>query len=114
VLTDVFRHDSESRGYLIGVFIEESRTRIAQLAAAETADDQAVMQRLSHALKGSAAAVGARQLEQVCRTIHEAVIAGHVDVASKLQGTLKQSFDLTCDLLRKGCPETHSPIDTAG
>jgi CheY-like chemotaxis protein/HPt (histidine-containing phosphotransfer) domain-containing protein/nitrogen-specific signal transduction histidine kinase len=113
VLTDVFRHDSESRGYLIGVFIDESRTRIAQLAAAETAGDEAVMQRLSHALKGSAAAVGARQLEQVCRTIHEAVIAGHVEVASKLQGTLKQSFDLTCDLLRKGCPETHSPLDPA-
>jgi CheY-like chemotaxis protein/nitrogen-specific signal transduction histidine kinase len=108
VLTDVFRHNSESRGYLIGVFVEETRARIAQLAAAEAAGDEATMQRLSHALKGSAGAVGARRLAEICQTVHEAVVEGRVADASELQGTLERSFELTCELLRKGCPETQS------
>jgi CheY-like chemotaxis protein len=106
VLTDVFRHNSESRGYLIGVFIEESRARIAQLAAAEARADHPAMQRLSHALKGSAGAVGARRMEQVCHQIHEATLEGRTGHASELQGTVERCFDLTRDLLRKGCPES--------
>jgi CheY-like chemotaxis protein len=106
VLTDVFRHNSESRGYLIGVFIEESRARIAQLVAAETEGHPATMQRLSHALKGSAGAVGARRLEQICGTIYEYVLEDRVAEASMLYGTLEQCFELTCELLRRGCPES--------
>jgi CheY-like chemotaxis protein/nitrogen-specific signal transduction histidine kinase/HPt (histidine-containing phosphotransfer) domain-containing protein len=106
VLTDVFRHNSESRGYLIGVFVEESRARIAQLAVAEGSSDHPTMQRLSHALKGSAGAVGARRMEQICSRIHEAVLEGRTGTASELQGALEHCFDLTSELLRKGCPET--------
>jgi HPt (histidine-containing phosphotransfer) domain-containing protein len=105
-LTDVFRHNSESRGYLIGVFIEESQARIAQLVAAETAGHPATMQRLAHALKGSAGAVGARRLEQICRAIYEAALEDRAGDASKLHAPLEQCFELTCELLRKGCPES--------
>ena len=105
VLTDVFRHNSESRGYLIGVFVEESRARIEQLAAAEALGDATAMERLAHALKGSAGAVGARRLEQVCRSIHEAVTTGRVDQAAAEQLSLERCFASTCELLRKGCPE---------
>jgi len=108
VLTDVFRHNSESRGYLIGVFIDESRARIEQLAAAEAMGDGATMQRLSHALKGSATAVGARCLEQVCRSIHEAVLENRVEDAAAQQGTLEHCFGLTCELLRRGCPDAQN------
>lgn len=110
VLTDVFRHNGESRGYLIGVFVEESRARIAQLAAAEGRGDHPTMQRLSHALKGSAGAVGARRLEQICSRIHDAVLEGRTGNATELQGTLERCFELTSELLRKGCPES---ADTA-
>jgi CheY-like chemotaxis protein len=106
VLTDVFRHNSESRGYLIGVFVEESRARIAQLAAAEGRGDHPTMQRLAHALKGSAGAVGARRMEQICVRIHEAVLEGRTGNASELQGALEHCFELTSELLRKGCPES--------
>jgi CheY-like chemotaxis protein len=106
VLTDVFRHNSESRGYLIGVFIEESQARIEQLVAAETAGHPATMQRLAHALKGSAGAVGARRLEQVCRAIYEAALEDRLEDASKLYDTLEDCFELTCELLRRGCPES--------
>ena len=105
-LTDVFRHNSESRGYLIGVFIDESRSRIEQLAAAEALGDTALMQRLSHALKGSAGAVGARALELVCREVHDAVVDGRTDEAASLQERLERAFAVTRDLLRKGCPDT--------
>jgi HPt (histidine-containing phosphotransfer) domain-containing protein len=105
VLTDVFRHNSESRSYLIGVFVEESRARINQLAAAEAAGDAETMQRLTHALKGSSAAVGARRLGAICLEAHQAVLAGNVDEASRLQDRLERCFEITVDLLHQGCPE---------
>jgi CheY-like chemotaxis protein/nitrogen-specific signal transduction histidine kinase len=105
-LTDVFRHNNESRGYLIGVFIEESRARIDQLAAAEALGDSALMQRLSHALKGTAGAVGARALEQICAAVQGAVADGRTEDAVALQDQLEHCFTVTCDLLRKGCPGT--------
>ncbi len=106
ILTDVFRHNSESRGYLIGVFIEESRARLSQLFTAEAAGDHPTMQRLSHALKGSAGAVGARRLEEICVAIQEAVTAGSAAEAGKLRGPLEDCFELTCELLRRGCPDS--------
>jgi CheY-like chemotaxis protein len=105
LLTDVFRHNSESRGYLIGVFIEESRARIAQLASAESAEDSATMQRLSHALKGSARTVGAKRMEQVCESVQEHSTAGRIADATALQDALERCFELTAELLRQGCPE---------
>jgi two-component system sensor histidine kinase/response regulator len=114
VLTDVFRHNSESRGYLIGVFVEESRARIAQLAAAEERGDNPTMQRLSHALKGSAGAVGARRMEQICAKIHQAVLEGRTGTASELQGALERCFELTSELLRKGCPESADAASARG
>ncbi|HUB75652.1 MAG TPA: response regulator [Solirubrobacteraceae bacterium] len=106
LLTDVFRHNSESRGYLIGVFIEESRARIAQLAAAGIAGDSATMQRLAHALKGSARTVGARRMEQVCESVQEPANEGRVGEATRLQATLERCFEQTAELLRRGCPES--------
>jgi HPt (histidine-containing phosphotransfer) domain-containing protein len=64
------------------------------------------MQRLAHALKGSAGAVGARRMEQICVRIHEAVLEGRTGNASELQGALEHCFELTSELLRKGCPES--------
>jgi len=114
VLTDVFRHNSESRGYLIGVFAEESRARISQLAAAEGRGDNPTMQRLSHALKGSAGAVGARRMEQICARVHDAVLEGRTGNASELQGALERCFELTAELLRKGCPESADAAPARG
>jgi CheY-like chemotaxis protein len=93
-LTDVFRHN------------EESRARIDQLAAAEALGDSTLMQRLSHALKGTAGAVGARALEQVCAAVQGAVTDGRTEDAVALQDQLEHCFTVTCDLLRKGCPGT--------
>ncbi len=103
VLTDVFRHNGESRSYLINVFVTESRARIAQLAEAAEVGDTKTMQRLTHALKGSAAAVGARRFEQACAEAHEEALADRVSDAEHLQGRLGRCLDLTAELLRRGC-----------
>jgi CheY-like chemotaxis protein len=108
LLTDVFRHNSESRGYLIGVFIVETRARIAQLAAAETTADAAGMERLAHALKGSARTVGARRLEEICAAVQELANEGRLADANELHGTLERCFELTAELLQRGCPEAQS------
>jgi CheY-like chemotaxis protein len=105
VLTDVFRHNGESRGYLIGVFIEESRARIEQLEAAEALADAETMERLAHALKGSARTIGAKRLEEICAGVQTAASEGRVEVASALRAPLRNCFELTAELLRRGCPE---------
>jgi CheY-like chemotaxis protein len=105
VLTDVFRHNSESRSYLIGVFVDESHTRIEQLAAATEASDTATMLRLTHALKGSAGAVGARRLAVICSEAHDAVTIGHVSDAARLLGRIERCFEMTSQLLFRGCPQ---------
>jgi CheY-like chemotaxis protein/HPt (histidine-containing phosphotransfer) domain-containing protein len=105
VLTDVFRHNSESRSYLIGVFVDESHTRINQLSAATEESDTKTMLRLTHALKGSAGAVGARRLEVICSEAHDAVLVGHVSDAARLLGRIERCFDMTSQLLFRGCPQ---------
>ena len=110
VLTDVFRHNGESRGYLIGVFVDESRLRIGHLADAALTGDAATMQQLTHALKGSAGAVGAKRLQSVAMAAHEALLAGRVSDAAGLQTRLEACFELTAELLYRGCPQA---LDTA-
>jgi CheY-like chemotaxis protein len=105
VLTDVFRHNSESRNYLIGVFVEETQARLDQLAAAAAAGDTATMQRLTHALKGSAGAVGARRLERICTEAHAAAMADQAVDDTDLHGRLEYCLQITADLLHSGCPQ---------
>jgi CheY-like chemotaxis protein/HPt (histidine-containing phosphotransfer) domain-containing protein len=105
VLTDVFRHNGESRSYLIGVFVDESRLRIAHLADAAKAGDTATMQQLTHALKGSAGAVGAKRLQSIAMEAHEALLAGRASDAAGQQTRLERCFELTAELLYRGCPQ---------
>jgi CheY-like chemotaxis protein len=106
VLTDVFRHNSESRNYLIGVFVEETQARLEQLASATAVSDTPTMQRLTHALKGSAGAVGARRLERICSEAHDAAMADQADGESgDLQTRLEYCLQMTADLLHSGCPQ---------
>jgi CheY-like chemotaxis protein len=104
VLTDVFRHNSESRSYLIGVFVEETQARLDQLAAATAAGDTATMQRLTHALKGSAGAIGARRLERICTEAHASAMDESVSSDVDLQSRLEYCLQMTADLLHSGCP----------
>jgi CheY-like chemotaxis protein len=108
LLTDVFRHNSESRGYLIGVFVVETRARIAQLAAAETGADAVDIERLAHAVKGSARTVGAKRLEEICAAVQELANEGRLADANDLHGTLEHCFELTAELLQRGCPEAQT------
>jgi hypothetical protein len=53
---------------VLGVFEADVRRLVGQLNAAASGGDVAAFKRLSHGLAGAAGAVGARSLEQVCRT----------------------------------------------
>jgi two-component system, sensor histidine kinase len=106
VLTDVFRHNNESRSYLIGVFVDETRARLEQLAAATAAGDTTTMQRLTHALKGSAGAIGARRLERICTEAHDAAMTETLTGDADLQSRLEYCLQMTADLLHSGCPRS--------
>jgi HPt (histidine-containing phosphotransfer) domain-containing protein len=59
----------------------ESTGRLAELSAAVAAQDRAAVARIAHALLGSSSAVGAVDVEQVCRELDESLRSGdHLDL----------------------------------
>jgi hypothetical protein len=53
-------------------------------------------------------------MEQICAKIHQAVLEGRTGTASELQGALERCFELTSELLRKGCPESADAASARG
>jgi HPt (histidine-containing phosphotransfer) domain-containing protein len=56
---------------VLTLFIAEAPTRLAAVAAAVEAADTMALQRAAHALKGSAAAIGATALQRICGDLEE-------------------------------------------
>ncbi len=71
---DAIRHLPGSNGVLlvrkvIGAYLADTPTRLAQLHAAETAGDAEALHEAAHALKSSSANVGAEQLAALCKEL---------------------------------------------
>lgn len=58
-------------GQLVGIFVNDSRTRFAELAAAWRRGDSAVACRAAHTIKGSAANLGAQRVVLLGRAIEQ-------------------------------------------
>ncbi|WP_338845639.1 response regulator [Massilia sp. W12] len=64
--------DKKMYARMAQLFLQEQRAFPEHFAAALQQDDPALARRLAHTLKSAAAIVGARQLEQLARTLEEA------------------------------------------
>lgn len=58
----------EDMRVVLGVFDADAKRLLVALEAAVTAGDPVTFKRVAHGLAGAAGAVGARTLEQTCRT----------------------------------------------
>jgi HPt (histidine-containing phosphotransfer) domain-containing protein len=76
--------DAESFRGLVRDFIEDSARRLGQAKAALESGDRTAMSAQVHAVKGAAAALGARGLRELCRRIEVAEKAARRDEAGPL------------------------------
>ena len=73
-------------GDLVGQFLLDTDSLLAQLRRALDADDAPVMARIAHNIKGSAGQLGARRLTSSCARLESSASEGHLaDARSELQ-----------------------------
>jgi CheY-like chemotaxis protein len=78
---------------LVGIFVENASTQIAELRKALEASDTELVERQGHAVKGASANMGAKALEKVAFEIEMAGKAGELDKARALTDRLVSEFD---------------------
>ena len=93
--SDVCEGDEQLREQLLGLFVEESRITVAALAAAVAAGDDDGARRAAHALKGSAAVVGAVRLSSLAAAIDAGNGSRRPAELSRLRDELVRVHELT-------------------
>ena len=84
--------DSEAVAEVISVFQSDTQARIRTLHPALAAGDAARLRAQAHAIKGSAAQVGARQVAEISREIEVAAVAGDLGRVAGLLPALESEF----------------------
>ncbi|MBA2763724.1 MAG: response regulator [Thermoleophilaceae bacterium] len=87
-LDDTCQGDDELRRRLVTMFVDQARAAVLELGSQLGAGDLDAAQRTAHALKGSAAVLGARRLSAVAGRLSEATAAGRAGEASLRESEL--------------------------
>jgi two-component system sensor histidine kinase/response regulator len=99
VLQAICDGDDEIRARLVAMFLTHAREAISELEAAFAAGDAEAAQRTAHALKGSAASLGAMRLSAVAGEIFNRAAVGRFSNALEYQTTLERTYALTAGAL---------------
>jgi HPt (histidine-containing phosphotransfer) domain-containing protein len=78
---------------VIALFLDSAPPRLAALREAVARDDARTLEQEAHALKGSAATLGARPLAAICEELQALGRAGDVARASALLPRLEAEFE---------------------
>ncbi len=84
--------DPELFAELVGLFLSDTPERIKELHRAFDADEPDAIERAAHALKSSAANLGALQLSELFKQIEAAGRASDMQVAGELVGRTDESY----------------------
>jgi signal transduction histidine kinase/ActR/RegA family two-component response regulator len=90
---------SDLKAKLAGLFVRDNGKRLEELRDAVHRADIAAVARLAHAIKGSAANLGARQLAQLCADIETRAEAAEFDLTSECLDGLQREFTRACAAL---------------
>ncbi len=85
--------DPEFLAELIGVFLEDSMPRLANLREAAEGDPDTLM-RVAHSFKASSGNLGARRLQRLCAELEALGRSGSTDGAEQMVRALHQEFEL--------------------
>ncbi len=94
---------------VIGAFIDEAYARVASIEAAVADADCAAAAAAAHALKGSAATFGARQLRDLAMAMELAGKGGKLDALRERVAPLRGSADATLAVLQLRYPAAEAP-----
>ena len=94
--------DLKVRTQLVDLFVSSARQRITALREAAAECNAPAINALAHALKGSAATVGAQRLNEACERLGEAAARERVDQITVRQEDLEKAFALTVTALAAG------------
>lgn len=78
---------------LVGVFVEEAPRRLAELREATLVRDAPTVERLSHAIKGSAAILGASDLREASAALEERAMENRLEGEPALQARFESEFE---------------------
>ncbi len=92
----------DARAQLIGLFLEQSATGIAQLGDALASGDLSTVGGVAHSLKGSSATVGAVGMSQVCGQLCEAATREDMEELRACHARLGTVFEKTTAALCNG------------
>jgi CheY-like chemotaxis protein len=95
LLAEISDGDEAIRQQLVAMFLEQARTDVPRLAIALARGDAGKAREVAHALKGSAAAVGADRLADAAARLCADAEAGRLDDAVRDQSALEQACALT-------------------
>jgi HPt (histidine-containing phosphotransfer) domain-containing protein len=79
--------------HLVQTYIDDARSRAAQLDRAVSAGDSSEVRSLAHSLVGSSANLGARVVAEVCREVEVVARSGDLEAAPGLLGRLRGALD---------------------
>ncbi|HUL11640.1 MAG TPA: ATP-binding protein, partial [Methylococcaceae bacterium] len=90
---------SELKAKLVELFVQDIGMRLEDLRDAVQRADLPAVARIAHAIKGSAANLGARQLAQLCADIETRAGTAEFDVTSECLDELQREFTRACAAL---------------
>lgn len=93
---------------ILGYFVAENRHRIEQANRAARAADRETLCQVAHAVKGSAALVGAGRLHDLARAIEYDALPGELRALSAAVAALKDEFSAVLQSLRSCHPDALS------
>jgi two-component system sensor histidine kinase/response regulator len=90
---------------MLALFIEDNRRRVDLAIAAADSGDRLELRSAVHAIKGSAALVGAAHLRDLASDIELRVVQGNVDNVAASTQSLRTEFDAVAATLRSLYPD---------
>ncbi len=74
-------HDLEFLPHVIGIFLKESRTRLAEIADAMAKHDLGAVAAAAHSLKGSTGGIGAQRAHHAAHLLERAALLANAPAA---------------------------------
>jgi HPt (histidine-containing phosphotransfer) domain-containing protein len=94
-LDEICEGDEPLRGRLVTMFGDQARTAITELTAAIAAGDATTVESTAHALKGSAAILGAKRLAAIANELYDYAADNQLAEAPRQLTLLEHVYDLT-------------------
>jgi len=100
-ILEIFKGDRRQAGHFARLYVEHTPDDARRLTAAVRDGDLDGITRASHAIRGSAAMIGAARLQGMAASMETSGLAGDLERAQTAYQPLLDELDRTCALLER-------------